>query len=50
MNKNRYSHTGMYCSYSKSKSILVLGGISEKEEFLASCELYNIFESTFEII
>lgn len=35
MNKRRYSHTGIYCS--NLKSILVFGGINEREEVLNCC-------------
>jgi len=35
MNRKRHSHMGIY-SY-KLKSVLVFGGINEKNETLASC-------------
>lgn len=41
MNKKRHSHMGIYSS--KLKSVLVFGGINEKDETLVSCEIYSIF-------
>lgn len=43
MSRKRYSHMGIYSN--KLKSVLVFGGRDEKDEILASCEIYSILES-----
>lgn len=43
MNSKRYAHTGLYIA--KIKSVLVFGGMNEREEVLGSCERYGVMDS-----
>lgn len=43
MISKRFGHTGLYIP--KIKSVLVMGGINERDEMLRSCERYNVMDS-----
>jgi hypothetical protein len=43
MNAKRYGHMGLYIH--KLKSVMVFGGLNEKEEILNSCERYGVLDS-----
>lgn len=45
MTSRRYGHMGIYIQ--KLKSVLVFGGINDKEEIVKSCERYGVLDSTF---
>jgi hypothetical protein len=48
MTSRRYGHMGIYIQ--KLKSVLVFGGINDKEEIVKSCERYGVLDSTFLLI